>query len=92
MADLKPPFTKETAQKKVKAAQDMWNTRYVSDFLSLRPLADHVFKRRALKVSSLAFLPTCIVCLCASEHMRAYLKREGIIFLEMDSLRFALRE
>ncbi|OQE42441.1 hypothetical protein PENCOP_c004G02714 [Penicillium coprophilum] len=27
MADLKPPFTEETAQKKVKAAQDMWNTK-----------------------------------------------------------------
>ncbi|KAJ6179864.1 hypothetical protein N7519_010325 [Penicillium mononematosum] len=27
MADLNPPFTEETAQKKVKAAQDMWNTR-----------------------------------------------------------------
>ncbi|ORY93994.1 hypothetical protein BCR43DRAFT_495693 [Syncephalastrum racemosum] len=26
MADIKPPFTLETAQKKVKFAQDMWNT------------------------------------------------------------------
>lgn len=34
MADLNPPFTEETAQKKVKAAQDLWNTKYVSDFLS----------------------------------------------------------
>lgn len=24
-----PPFTEETARKKVKAAQDLWNTRYV---------------------------------------------------------------
>lgn len=29
MADIKPPFTEETALKKVKAAQDMWNTQYV---------------------------------------------------------------
>lgn len=29
MADLKPPFTEETARKKVKAAQNMWNTQYV---------------------------------------------------------------
>ncbi|KAJ5772426.1 hypothetical protein N7520_002955 [Penicillium odoratum] len=27
MADIKPPFTKETAHKKVKAAQNMWNTQ-----------------------------------------------------------------
>jgi nuclear transport factor 2 (NTF2) superfamily protein len=27
-----PPFTKETAQIKVKAAQDLWNTRYLSSF------------------------------------------------------------
>ncbi|KAL1849496.1 hypothetical protein Plec18167_003100 [Paecilomyces lecythidis] len=27
MADLKPPFTAETANKKVKAAQDSWNTQ-----------------------------------------------------------------
>ncbi|KAJ9322247.1 hypothetical protein DTO027B5_6228 [Paecilomyces variotii] len=27
MADLKPPFTAETAQKKLKAAQDAWNTQ-----------------------------------------------------------------
>ncbi|KAJ5474150.1 hypothetical protein N7475_003716 [Penicillium sp. IBT 31633x] len=27
MADLKPPFTQETAQKKVKVAQDLWNTQ-----------------------------------------------------------------
>lgn len=27
MADIKPPFTEETAEKKVKAAQDMWNTQ-----------------------------------------------------------------
>ncbi|EAW08876.1 nuclear transport factor 2 family protein [Aspergillus clavatus NRRL 1] len=27
MADLKPPFTKETANTKVKAAQALWNTR-----------------------------------------------------------------
>ncbi|KAI2741480.1 hypothetical protein DTO013E5_4472 [Penicillium roqueforti] len=27
MANLRPPFTEETAQKKVKAAQDMWNTK-----------------------------------------------------------------
>ncbi|KAL1970345.1 hypothetical protein VTN77DRAFT_5505 [Rasamsonia byssochlamydoides] len=27
MADIKPPFTEETARKKVKAAQDQWNTR-----------------------------------------------------------------
>ncbi|KAI8149406.1 hypothetical protein BJV82DRAFT_587970 [Fennellomyces sp. T-0311] len=27
MSDLKPPFTQETAQKKVKFAQDLWNTR-----------------------------------------------------------------
>ncbi|RMZ91968.1 hypothetical protein DV736_g801, partial [Chaetothyriales sp. CBS 134916] len=26
MADLKPPFTKETAHQKLKFAQDMWNT------------------------------------------------------------------
>lgn len=25
MADIKPPFTEETAKKKVKAAQDIWN-------------------------------------------------------------------
>jgi nuclear transport factor 2 (NTF2) superfamily protein len=29
MADIKPPFTEETARMKVKAAQDMWNTQYV---------------------------------------------------------------
>lgn len=29
MADIKPPFTAETARKKVKAAQDLWNTQYV---------------------------------------------------------------
>ncbi|GAM39788.1 hypothetical protein TCE0_034r11615 [Talaromyces pinophilus] len=28
MADIKPPFTAETALKKVKAAQDLWNTQY----------------------------------------------------------------
>jgi hypothetical protein len=28
MADLVPPFTKETAEKKVKIAQDLWNTQY----------------------------------------------------------------
>ncbi|RJE19974.1 hypothetical protein PHISCL_07692 [Aspergillus sclerotialis] len=27
MADIKPPFTEETARKKVKAAQNMWNTK-----------------------------------------------------------------
>ncbi|KAL2001790.1 hypothetical protein VTN02DRAFT_1218 [Thermoascus thermophilus] len=27
MADLKPPFTEVSARKKVKAAQDLWNTR-----------------------------------------------------------------
>ncbi|KAJ5708591.1 hypothetical protein N7488_008392 [Penicillium malachiteum] len=27
MADIKPPFTEETARKKVKAAQNMWNTQ-----------------------------------------------------------------
>ena len=27
MADLKPPFTQETANKKVKFAQDLWNTK-----------------------------------------------------------------
>jgi len=27
MADLVPPFTKETAEKKVKIAQDLWNTQ-----------------------------------------------------------------
>ncbi|KAJ5445681.1 Protein of unknown function DUF1348 [Penicillium cf. griseofulvum] len=27
MAGLMPPFTEETAQKKVKAAQDLWNTK-----------------------------------------------------------------
>ncbi|QGA12664.1 hypothetical protein EYB26_000308 [Talaromyces marneffei] len=27
MADIKPPFTAETARKKVKAAQDLWNTQ-----------------------------------------------------------------
>ena len=30
MAGLMPPFTEETAQKKVKVAQDLWNTKYVS--------------------------------------------------------------
>ncbi|KAJ9310861.1 hypothetical protein DTO271D3_8860 [Paecilomyces variotii] len=30
MADLKPPFTAETAQKKLKAAQDAWNTQNTS--------------------------------------------------------------
>ena len=29
-----PPFTKETAQIKVKAAQDLWNTRFVFDVFS----------------------------------------------------------
>jgi nuclear transport factor 2 (NTF2) superfamily protein len=24
-----PPFTLETAQRKVKAAQDLWNTKYI---------------------------------------------------------------
>ncbi|OQD75827.1 hypothetical protein PENDEC_c006G02990 [Penicillium decumbens] len=27
MADIKPPFTEESARKKVKAAQDTWNTQ-----------------------------------------------------------------
>ncbi|KAJ5919264.1 hypothetical protein N7466_010207 [Penicillium verhagenii] len=27
MADIKPPFTEQTARKKVKAAQNMWNTQ-----------------------------------------------------------------
>ncbi|KAH8695061.1 hypothetical protein BGW36DRAFT_428952 [Talaromyces proteolyticus] len=27
MADIKPPFTEESARKKVKAAQDLWNTQ-----------------------------------------------------------------
>ena len=27
MADIKPPFTAESAHKKVKAAQALWNTR-----------------------------------------------------------------
>ncbi|KAI9498023.1 DUF1348-domain-containing protein [Zychaea mexicana] len=27
MADLKPPFTQETANRKVKFAQDLWNTK-----------------------------------------------------------------
>lgn len=27
MADIKPPFTEETARLKVKAAQNMWNTQ-----------------------------------------------------------------
>jgi hypothetical protein len=27
MADLKPPFTEETARKKVKVAQNLWNTQ-----------------------------------------------------------------
>jgi hypothetical protein len=30
-----PPFTLETAQIKVKAAQDLWNTRYVGEKLQL---------------------------------------------------------
>lgn len=30
MADIKPPFTtKEAALRKVKAAQDLWNTQFV---------------------------------------------------------------
>ena len=29
MADIKPPFTAETAREKVKAAQAAWNTRFV---------------------------------------------------------------
>ena len=28
MANLVPPFTEETARAKVKAAQDIWNTKY----------------------------------------------------------------
>lgn len=27
---LTPPFTRETAQVKVKKAQDLWNTQYVT--------------------------------------------------------------
>lgn len=45
MASLKPPFTHETATKKVKAAQDIWNTQYESTFylLSYVPsLTDYV--------------------------------------------------
>jgi nuclear transport factor 2 (NTF2) superfamily protein len=29
-----PPFTAETARQKVKAAQDVWNTKYVIYFTS----------------------------------------------------------
>jgi nuclear transport factor 2 (NTF2) superfamily protein len=28
MASLVPPFTAETAHKKVKVAEDLWNTKY----------------------------------------------------------------
>lgn len=38
MADIKPPFTEESARKKVKAAQNLWNSQYVwspSQLLSL---------------------------------------------------------
>lgn len=35
MAAFKPPFTEETAQKKVKAAQDLWNTKYVLSSIPL---------------------------------------------------------
>lgn len=31
MASIRPPFTAETAAKKVKAAQDLWNTQSVHD-------------------------------------------------------------
>jgi nuclear transport factor 2 (NTF2) superfamily protein len=36
MADIKPPFTAETAHKKVKAAQAAWNSKY--GFSELKPL------------------------------------------------------
>lgn len=54
MADLKPPFTKETAQKKVKVAQDLWNTKYVSDFLSSMALDKTMCSKKR------AFIP-CIL-------------------------------
>ncbi|KAG0157292.1 hypothetical protein PDIDSM_4477 [Penicillium digitatum] len=40
MTDLKPPFTEETALKKVKAAQDMWNTKDPAE--SRKDTAQHV--------------------------------------------------
>lgn len=45
MASLKPPFTLETAIKKVKAAQDLWNTQFAP------PL-------HTIPLSSLTFLTT----------------------------------
>ncbi|PGH27331.1 hypothetical protein AJ80_01043 [Polytolypa hystricis UAMH7299] len=48
MTDTRPPFTEETARKKVKFAQDMWNTH--------KTLASHRDPERIAK----GYTPTCI--------------------------------
>lgn len=78
MADLKPPFTEETAQKKVKVAQDLWNTKYVSDFLSSMAL-----DRPCVRKKGIHPLHSCrvvlFVCADCPGHMRVYLNWEGSI-------------
>jgi hypothetical protein len=37
---LPPPFTQETAQLKVKKAQDLWNTQYISSVVHRRSNSD----------------------------------------------------
>jgi len=46
MANLIPPFTKETAHAKVKKAQDLWNTKYIvthfpPSYLVLHTMPNH---------------------------------------------------
>lgn len=75
MAAFKPPFTEETAQKKVKAAQDLWNTKYV---LSSIPLDRPCVRKKGIHpLHSCQFV--LFVCADCPGHMRVYLNWEESI-------------
>lgn len=76
MADLKPPFTEETAQKKVKVAQDLWNTKYVSDFLSSMALDRPRVRKKGHSYPLHSCRFVLFVCADCPGHMRVYLNWE----------------
>ena len=61
MASLKPPFTHETATKKVKAAQDLWNTQYGPHVPFTKPWLTLILTtyRDPTKIAA-AYTPDCI--------------------------------
>ena len=65
MASLKPPFNLETATKKVKAAQDLWNTKFAPPphlpcIIQPRFLTNRLLKIRDLTKIASAYTPDTI--------------------------------